>query len=109
VRPGAARAGERLRRPRRATLAAMSDSPLGPPTEPGESVEFVGGWSGIRITLTRRSDGYVAVSSPDDPSFSGVLWETSRDWQANPDSYELSVPPHWGGSELTWQQLLDGF
>jgi hypothetical protein len=74
----------------------------------GQRFEVIGGSTGLRIVLTRHDDGYVAVSSPDDPSLDGALWETSRSWNAPDDCYEVSIPPRWGGSELTWQQVLRG-
>jgi len=79
----------------------------GPPPS-GQRFEVLGGSTGLRIVLTRRDDGYVAVTSPEDSTVSGVLWETSRDWPAPDDSYEVSIPPRWGGSEVTWQQVLRG-
>ena len=83
-------------------------TPRNGPPPAGQSFEVVGGATSLRIVLTRRDDAYVSISSPDDPTVEGILWETSRSWPAPDDSYEVSIPPRWGGSELTWQEVLKG-
>lgn len=63
----------------------------------------------MRIHISRREDGYMSVTSPDNPAFSGVAWETDEDRGTDEDSYELSVPPYIGDSGASWQDLLDRF
>ena len=69
----------------------------------------MGGASGMRIHISRRDDGYMSVTSPDDPAFSGVLWETNEGLDMVDDSYELSVPPYVGDSGASWRQIVDRF
>jgi hypothetical protein len=77
------------------------------PTHAGQSVEFVGGTSRKRIVITKREDQYFDVSSPDDSTFAGVLWRTDEPgYDLDDDCFEVSVPPHFGGSGLEWSELL---